>query len=56
MKKNFGNAYKVGDEVFLSEPEGGKEYKFTVVEITKDVVYIENEDGRTATLTKPVDH
>ena len=56
MKNKFGSKYKVGDEVFLSGPEGGKEYKFTVVEITKDVVYIENEDGRTATLTKPVEH
>ncbi len=58
MKKTFGGDYKVGDEVLLSELEGGegaKEYRFTVVEVTKDVVYIENEDGRTATLKQPPD-
>jgi len=58
MKKPFGDAYKVGDEVVLSELEGGegaKEYRFTVVEVTKNLIIIEDENGRTATLKQPPD-
>ena len=58
MKKPFGGGYKVGDEVLLSELEGGegaKKYRFTVVEVTKNLVIIEDENGRTATLKKPPD-
>jgi len=51
--KTFGDDYTVGDEVFISELEGEEEYKFTVIEITKDIVYVEDERGRTATLKKP---
>ena len=55
MKKNLGYNYKVGDAVYLSEPEGGKEYEFTVFEITNDIVYIVNDDGNIGTLEKPPD-
>ena len=58
MKKPFGDAYKVGDEVVLSElegREGAKEYRFIVVEVTKDLIIIEDENGRTATLKQPSD-
>ena len=55
MKKTFGGDYKIGDEVLISELEGGEERKFTIVEITKNLVIIEDENGRIATLKQPPD-